>query len=165
MKGRFMKINELKIAVEKAGIIYKEIKDKYPKLKSHLVFSLPAGQCMLTDDPLVILNEFHKMIEDDINKENCLIIYKELELLKKKKPDNEVGKKRIIMNINLLTDDMDKIIDKLNFIDDVFIELRFDKLDYDIIYSLQTDPLISKEHTPQTHASIRIVLGKLKELV
>ena len=47
----------------------------------------------------------------------------------------------------------------------VFLELRFRKLDYPLIWKLQTDPLVDTNLTPQTQASIRIVLGTLADLV
>jgi hypothetical protein len=43
----------------------------------------------------------------------------------------------------------------------VRVELRFDHLDYALIARLQADELVDRELTPQTRASIRIVLGTL----
>jgi hypothetical protein len=48
--------------------------------------------------------------------------------------------------------------------EDTFVEIRFKALDYNIIDELRKDPIISLKHTPQTKASIRIVLGTLDEL-
>ena len=47
---------------------------------------------------------------------------------------------------------------------DNFVEIRFKWSDCDMIFALQKDELISQEHTPQTKASIRIVLGVLRDL-
>ena len=43
----------------------------------------------------------------------------------------------------------------------VRVEIRFDHLDYALIARLQSDDLVDRELTPQTRASIRIVLGTL----
>ena len=41
------------------------------------------------------------------------------------------------------------------------IEIRFKDLNYDLIWKLQADDLIDRNLTPQTKASIQIVLGTL----
>jgi len=47
----------------------------------------------------------------------------------------------------------------------VHIEIRFKELKYDeVIWPLQQDPLVDRLRTPQTRASIRIVLGTIDEL-
>ena len=47
---------------------------------------------------------------------------------------------------------------------DTFIELRFARQNLEQIFEMQKDPLVSQKDTPQTKASIRIVLGTLDEL-
>jgi len=42
------------------------------------------------------------------------------------------------------------------------VELRFSELNYKLIWQLQTDELVDRQLTPQTKASIRIVLGKVE---
>ena len=44
---------------------------------------------------------------------------------------------------------------------DALIELRFHDLDYPLLDQLRLDPLVDPTLTPQTRASIRIVLGEL----
>jgi hypothetical protein len=53
---------------------------------------------------------------------------------------------------------------KIEFKEDTFIEIRFKRPVLDLIFKMQKDPLVSQVHTPQTEASIRIVLGTLIEL-
>ncbi len=48
---------------------------------------------------------------------------------------------------------------------EVQIALRFGELDYELIERLQKDELIDRALTPQTGASIRIVLGTLVDLL
>jgi hypothetical protein len=47
----------------------------------------------------------------------------------------------------------------------VQVEIRFDSLNYELIHVLQTDELVDRQLTPQTRASIRIVLGTLSGLL
>ena len=56
-------------------------------------------------------------------------------------------------------------VDKLEFDPTVHIEIRFKELKYEeVIWPLQQDPLVDRLRTPQTRASIRIVIGTLDEL-
>ena len=43
------------------------------------------------------------------------------------------------------------------------VEMRFSELNYKLIWQLQTDELVDRQLTPQTKASIRIVLGKVEQ--
>ena len=52
----------------------------------------------------------------------------------------------------------------IGFRDAVQVELRFEALKCEQIFALQQHRLIDRERTPQTRASIRIVLGTLKGL-
>ena len=60
----------------------------------------------------------------------------------------------------------------MEFKEDTFIEIRFKtdrllrifKMELELIFKMQKDPLVSQVHTPQTQASIRIVLDTLIEL-
>ena len=58
------------------------------------------------------------------------------------------------------------MLDKVELRDDTFVEIRFDekKANLSLIDELRKDELVSREHTPQTKASIRIVLGTLRDL-
>lgn len=50
------------------------------------------------------------------------------------------------------------------YLDNICIELRFTSLVYELIWLLQQDPLVDRALTPQTHASIRIVVGTVENL-
>ncbi|MEI7706009.1 MAG: hypothetical protein WCK73_15605 [Deltaproteobacteria bacterium] len=53
---------------------------------------------------------------------------------------------------------------ELTVIPHVLIELRFETLEYALIAELRQDSLVDRGRTPQTTASIRIVLGTAREL-
>ena len=63
-----------------------------------------------------------------------------------------------------LTKDLNTFKDNLIVKKDTFVEIRFSKQNLEQIFEMQKDPLVSQEHTPQSRASIRIVLGTLEEL-
>jgi hypothetical protein len=60
--------------------------------------------------------------------------------------------------------ELPSMISDSDFKEDTFIEIRFEWPVLDLIFKMQKDPLVSQVHTPQTRASIRIVLGTLREL-
>jgi hypothetical protein len=43
------------------------------------------------------------------------------------------------------------------------VEIRFNDLTYDLVWKLQKDDLVDRDLTPQTKASICIVLGTLAQ--
>ena len=53
---------------------------------------------------------------------------------------------------------------ELRFVPEIQIEIRFHVLRYALVWALQSNPLVDRELTPQTRASIRIVLGTLDHL-
>lgn len=186
-----MKKKELEIVVERAQGIFKKIKAKYVGLSGFLVLASPLGtapwgQCLLTSDLLKILKGITDLKKDERDKQSDIIDkqalptmihdskYKEraIELIEqisklenarkisfsidaKTEADNEVEK---------LSSDLASIVEHLEIKDDILVEIRFDRLLYDLMFELQKDPLVSQKWTPQTRASIRIVLGTISEL-
>lgn len=53
---------------------------------------------------------------------------------------------------------------EFRFIADITFEIRFERIVYESIWRLQRDPLIHRERTPQSRASIRVVFRHLNEL-
>jgi hypothetical protein len=149
-----MKWDQLVVVIERANKIIRDLSIKYAKHKGYLVFSSPYGQCEVTSDVKHILSEFPKMIIDSIDKEKALELIKTKELLKDGGKEKDSENKAV-----------NRILDNLEFRNDTFIEIRFKELNYDTIFEMQKDPLVSQKHTPQTKASIRIVLGTLEELL
>jgi len=56
------------------------------------------------------------------------------------------------------------VMNRLEVKDDTIVEIRFTKANLDMIFELQKDELISRMQTPQTQASVQIVLETLKEI-
>jgi hypothetical protein len=157
-------------AIEKAKNFFNKISSEYAAMEGmegYLVLSSMFGQCKLTDDPLDILINFPTMISESEYKDKVsklLETMKDLETQLKystpRKTKKEIQEKIKKASLNLNTN-----LNKMEFKEDTFIEIRFERPIMDIIFKLKKDPLVSQVHTPQSQASIRIVLGTLKELL
>ncbi len=155
-----MNLSGLETAVEKSTSLFKKLKEKHKTLSGYLVFSSPYGQCELTTDLADILNSFPQMIIDGKQKEKGLqLLYKinGIEAENKKSSGNAKSTEK-------LRQQLDEFVKNLEINEDTFVEIRFKGIDYDVISKLQKDELVSQEYTPQTKASIRIVLGTIKNL-
>ena len=106
------------------------------------------------------------MIVDSRQKEKTVTLVQSIVSLEKEKKDNVNAKETVAEKIKQLKNDLSQMIDELVLRDDTFVEIRFDekKVNLPLIYELQKDELVSRMHTPQTKASIRIVLGTLRDL-
>jgi hypothetical protein len=161
-----MNREDLNMAIDKATKVFKTIMSNYPGLKGYLVFSSPRGQCELTDDPEQILKEFPAMICESESKDIGNVLLEAIQGLRAElksaywadmqaKIQKKIDKESILLAATL---------EKVTFKEETFIEIRFSRPILDLIFEMQKDPLVSQEHTPQTQASIRIVLGMLSEL-
>ncbi len=171
---------ELVVAVKNAKAIFKELKAKYGGLAGYLVFALPPGsapwgQCEMKTGLITFLEEkndkydqkaLRDMIIDSVHKQAVIDLLRRIADFEKGRKnsystetksngDRGVEKLRKALSLNL---------EILEMRDDVLIEIRFDHLDYDLIFKMQKDPLVSQQLTPQTRASIRIVLGTVQEI-
>ena len=174
-----MKKDDLNKVIKKANSIFKEIRDKYnliretneryEKLKEYLVFSSPHGQCEITSNMSTIIEEFPDMVYDSIYKNKACELVQSIRKLRKEIAHTFERKAK-----DDLRKEMDDHVESLRQLaenpevevkEDTFVEIRFNALDYNIVDELRKDPIISLKHTPQTRASIRIVLGTLDELI
>jgi len=144
---------QLQNAVAAAKGRFERIRTPYPSLEAHLVFSLPTGQAGIDKAPSEMLTEFPSMIVDDDVKNgalNHLGRIKELEL--RGITGTEMEK---------LKEELAQLAPDLGYDGACQAEIRFLKLKFDLIWRLQKDELVDRNLTPQTKASIQIVLGTL----
>lgn len=59
---------------------------------------------------------------------------------------------------------IDSLLEQIEILETSNIELRFGELDYALIAKLQKDHRVDQRQTPQTGASIKIVLGTVNYL-
>lgn len=159
-----MDTEKLKIVMKQANAAFKKIKDKYNELSGYLVFSSAHGQCNLTIDISEILKMFPAMIDDSQQKEKSVELAQSIMLLEMDKKKSGEIKGNQSQKIEKAKSQLLQIVDNLDIKKDTYIEIRFNKANLDLIYKLQKDGLVSQKHTPQSKASIRIVLGTIGEM-
>lgn len=144
---------ELKGAIQRAHERLAQLEQKYPTLKAYLVFAHRGGQTDFKSSMATILKEFPAMVVDDRNKERAstLIAWIEAQEMKRK-PGKEV---------DTYKEELTSVLERLRIRTDINIEIRFNDLKYELVWKLQNDDLVNRELTPQSRASIRIILGTI----
>lgn len=155
-----MNINKLKVVVEKSNAVFEKLKIKYPKLDGYLVFSPPFGKCELTNNMAELLKKYPQIIVDCKRKDKGLQLLQKIAEIESENKKN-INKPKSFEKYKI---QLTEVINDLEIKEDTFVEIRFKNTDLDLIFELQKDELISQKHTPQTKASIRIVLGTIEEL-
>jgi hypothetical protein len=155
-----MNINKLQVVVEKSNAVFEKLKIKYPKLDGYLVFSPPFGKCELTNNMAEILKKYPQMIVDCKQKDKGLQLLQKIAEIESENKKN-INKPKSFEKYKI---QLSEVINDLEIKEDTFVEIRFKNTDLDLIFELQKDELISQKHTPQTKASIMIVLGTIEEL-
>jgi hypothetical protein len=155
MQSRFVNpprldLSQFQEALAAANRHFTKIRKKYPNMRAYLVLSLRGGQAKLDSELADSILEFPSLLLDNTVKT------KTLELIKKLKPKESTKPEQI-----RLKDEIKELAKALEFDGSVQVELRFHDLDYDLIWKLQSDDLVDRELTPQTKASINIVLGSI----
>ncbi len=146
-----LNLDQLQSAVAAAKRRFALIRKKYPDLKAYLVLSLPVGQTGIDSSPTQILDEFPAMVIDDGAKA-ALLNLRSLQSEAKTNPEAE----------RRMREQMDQLASQLTYDEKCQVEIRFNDLNYDLVWKLQADDdLVDRSLTPQTRASIRIVLGTL----
>lgn len=147
-------------AVSVSEQILKKIKGEFPELKPYLVFSSSHGQTFIGSSLSEILLDDPAMCMDTSELGEAKELARAMDKLKNNpNASQDPGKERTQLERKLTS--LEPVI---VFNDDVQVELRFEALKYEQIFALQKHPLVDRDLTPQTRASIRIVLGTLKGL-
>jgi hypothetical protein len=110
--------------------------------------------------------EYPSMVLDSPEKSKMLKLIKRLkhlEELKSLESPKSTTKKSLEREISKVRDEVNLLIEKLEFDGKPQVEIRFHHLDYKLIWKLQSDDLVDRKRTPQTKASIRIVLGTIAD--
>jgi hypothetical protein len=159
-----LNLDHLQVAVAAANRQFDLIGKKHPDLKaklwngkaaSVLVLSLPGGQTGIDSPPIQILNEFPAMVVDDSARTSALNLLSRFKLLE---PEAATGPET-----ERLRQQLDQLAPQLKYYGECQVEIRFNRLNYELIWKLQVDDLVCRNLTPQTKASIRIVLGTLAQ--
>jgi hypothetical protein len=158
-----LNLDQLRVAVAAAKRRFDQLRQKYPELdqrecpayKAYLVLSLPGGQVPTDASPKDILTKLPAMVVDDSTKLQALAILSRLGAVER---SGDTG-----IKTQQLLQQWEQLALQLKYNGACQVEIRFGNLNYDLIWKLQADDLVDRELTPQTNASIRIVLGTLAQ--
>jgi len=142
--------DQFQAAVKAARERFSKLREIHPTLKGYLVLAIPGKQTGIGSGAKEILGDLPALIVDDAAK---AVFQQHL----KAPPPKDAGEKAK----KEWDERCEELVAELHYDGGVRVELRFDNLDYELIARLQSDELVDRELTPQTRASIRIVLGTL----
>lgn len=146
----------LEAAVSASKGILAKLQSEYPALRAYLVLAHGSQQTELTTNPIAILESCDQMVVDDAAKREALRLLAEIKRLEAKGA-NQKG-------IQELTNKLTTRGRELRYNPEVQVEIRFHVLRYALVWALQANPLVDQRLTPQTKASIRIVIGTVERL-
>ena len=176
-----VKFSELDQIIKRAKENLKTLKASYPGILAYPVFSSRFGQSNLKNG-IDLFMEFPEMFEtpelvDQIQtlgkskkkvEKQLKIRLEELEKrmrdLKGKHPPGEDKElKDLREKIKDTESKINELLPGLTVKEEVFVELRFEQLNFELINQLKKDPHISQEYTDQAGRSIRIVLFRVNQ--
>lgn len=131
-------LNDLDLVKDYYTDKWKQIKAKYSEASGAIHFAFNGEFVPVQSSILEIIKKNHFVFADSDTKQQALYLVK----------NKEINERKII-----------QALENAPLNPDCRIEIIWDNLDYDLIKKLQTDSLVNFELTPQTGASIRIVLG------
>ena len=152
---------ELERVVARARARLKALKARYPRLDAWLVLALREHQVDLASDLPKILTTFPGVFEASVHRRAAEPIGKRIVEADKNWVDLTQAERRVRQE---LMANLAPLETKLTVSSNVLVELRFETLEYALIDELRRDGLVDRDRTPQTRASIRIVLGTAREL-
>lgn len=149
---KHLDFDQLQTATAGANRHFALIRKKYPELRMYLVLSLPSGQVRIGSSPKEILKELPALVVNNAAKALIFDLLKTPE----SKDASDAEKKR-------LKEQFENLAAELSYDGNCQVEIRFDAFEYESLWQLQSDELVDRALTPQTRASIRIVLGTISQ--
>lgn len=143
---------------ERARELTKGLRVDYPSTKPYLVVAI-AGEFVREDTSLIEKLKTTPAVFRDNSSKTAVLKHLRKDLPKElHQKGNETRLKRWKQAWeNRLTE----LSTGLRLKPDALFEIRFGHLHYEEIWKMQTDPRVDRTRTPQSKASIRIVLGSL----
>lgn len=175
-------ISQLSEVIIHAKNILKNLQEKHSGLRCNLVFSSRFGQCGLKTG-LDLFNEFHEMfLPEELVSDINLILKDKKKIEKRIKIKTEeldkhmkdfqgrhsTGVDKEFAELKKKSHEIDMKVKELllglSIRDDVFVELRFDQLNFELIEKLKKDPLLNQAYIEPEKRSIRIVVFRVNEI-
>ncbi len=145
-------LTQFQKALTVANRHFTRLRKKYPHLRAYLVLSVLGEQTKIDSSLEQMIGEFPDVLAVGTSK------IRMLDFLKTPQPEKPTQAQKQQRH-----DQFEKLAEALEFEGKTQIEIRFHHLDYDLIWKLQSDDLVDRKLTPQTKASINIVLGTLSD--
>lgn len=149
-------LEHLESAVAASREILAKLKSEHPDLEAYLVLAHGGQQTDLTTDPIHVLENADRMVVDDDAKRDALRL-----LAQRNKLESAGANERVVQPVGKALAARGR---DLRFRPEVQIEIRFHTLRYALVQAFQANRLVDRQLTPQTRASIQIVLGNLAGL-
>ena len=175
-------MSDIESIINHAKDVFKKLKENHHGPKSYLVFSSRFGQGGLKSG-IDLFNEFPEMFlpEEVVNKVSVKLKEKKrIEKLLSTRSEEIDKRMRDLKGKFLLSDEkdlkvfkdqikkldleIDELLIDLIVKDDVFVEIRFEQLNFEFIQALKQDPLVSQEWTEREGRGIRVVLFRVNDL-
>ena len=136
--------------------IFAKLQSEYPDMRAYLVLAHRCRQTELTSNPIRILEDGESMIvSDDIKREALRL------LLEKRRMESAAASEKAIQPVIKALAAWGR---DLRFVPEIQIAIQFHVLRYALGGALQSNPSVDRELTPQTRASMRIMIGILDHL-
>lgn len=153
-------------ALSAARDLFTQIHKKYPDLRAYLVIAFRGEQTDLENNLIQSILEYPSIVLDGPAKSRTLELIKQLRHLNKPKPaESPASKKSRELKIKIIREEINLLLEDLELDGRIQVEIRFRNLVYDLVWKLQVDDLVDRNLTPQTRASIRIVLGTISQML
>jgi hypothetical protein len=177
-----VKMSDIGLVINRAKDVLKKLKENHSGPRTYLVFSSRFGQGGMKSG-IDLFSEFPEMFLSEELVGNIKSKIKEKELIEKqlKTKSEEVGKKMRELNgkfthsdekelnglkesIKSVENEINDLLPNLSVKDEVFVELRFEQLNFEYIQNLKEDPLVSQEYTIREGRSIKVVLFRVNDI-
>lgn len=155
-------VDALAAAKRKAGQLAGDLRKDYPILKPYLVLTMKGAYVEADSSVSTMLEKAPGLFDDNAFKTAALAHLQ-------KEPPLELQEKGNEKKLERWKDTADRkfreIALGLRLLPDALFEIRFGHLDYGEIQRMQKDERVDAVRTPQTSASIRIVIGSVVDFV
>lgn len=146
--------DEVRAALEK----FKIIKSDIPNLHMYLVWSSNLGQCNLVDNPIVIFSEFPQFFVFDEYFIECDGLLNAIKNQKKRLEKENTEKSKD--ELKILKKRFEEKLKYLKPTTNIFIEFRFESLNFDLIRQLKSHPMVQQPPHMMSDAYVRIILRR-----
>ena len=157
----------LRNAISEASKRLRALRGTYPGLDPYLVIATRTSQQGVDETPSSLLRNLRDAFVDDAARREGLSILAKTKEIEARLEQGARGADRAEagrLELASLVAAWTALEPSLRLQEDLRLELRFGRLLYPLIWKLQQDPLVDRELTPQTEASIRIVMGTIAAL-